>query len=105
MDFTIECSYDTTETYQKALLSIFHTEYDMLVDKIQSLYDSIETTDKLKHILGKVQKITPVSNDLAFFLLFSYQYFAHTYAFLKEEEIGQTSSAYESLCSIFLIEG
>ena len=101
MDYSIECSYDTTETFQQAILTIFHTEYDMLVDKIQSLYDSLEKTDKLKHILGKVQRIIPVSNDHAFFILFSYQYFAHTHAFLKEEEIGQTSSAYESLCSIF----
>jgi hypothetical protein len=104
MDYNIVCFYDTTETYQQALLTIFHTEYCMLVEKIQALYDSIEKTEKLKHILGKMQEITPVSNNIAFFLLFSYEYFAHTHAFLKEETVGQTSSAYESLCSIFLIE-
>jgi hypothetical protein len=101
MDYTIECSYDSTETYQLSLLTIFHTEYPMLAQKIQSLYDSIEKTDKLLFILGKVQEQTPVSLDMVFFLLFSYEYFAHTYAFLKEEENGQTTTAYESFCSIF----
>jgi hypothetical protein len=101
MDYTIDCSYDSTETYQQALLTIFHAEYDMLAMKIQTLYDTTDKTDKLLYILGKVQEITPVSEDLAFFLLFSYEYFAHTYAFFKEETIGQTSCAYESLCSIF----
>jgi hypothetical protein len=100
MDYTIDCSYDSTETYQQALLTIFHSEYSMLATKIQTLYDTTEKTDKLMNILGKVQSITPVETDMAFFILFSYEYFAHTHAFFKEEESGQTT-AYDSLCSIF----
>ena len=96
-DRNATCAYDTTETYQAELLKIFGiTHYDALVDNIQVLYDSLEQTEQLKTILKKVQSITPwATTDLAFYLLFSYEYFSHMHAYLRD------ASNYDSLYSIF----
>ena len=96
-DRTANCVYDTTETYQAELLRIFGiTDYDVLVVNIQALYDSLEKTNELNTIVKKIQSTAPwATTELAFFLLFSYEYFSYMHAYLKD------ANNYNSLCSIF----
>lgn len=81
----IKCEYDDLETYQTTLLSVFGVEYDQLIDKIQTLYELLETNEQIKMILKKVnEKMSWASPDFAFYILFSYDYFSYMHPFLIE---------------------
>lgn len=98
-DTTVTCVYlekeDSISAYQHELLSVFKlTKYEGLVSAIENLFQSLSKTDELNALLEKVHKITMMSSDLSFFILFSYDYFdaMHPYlcSLLKHESTIET---------------
>jgi hypothetical protein len=94
------CEYHSDETYQSELLKIFCVDhYELLVDKIFQLYSSLEKTQELNELLNLViKKCAPWATDeTAFFVLFSYDYFQYTHQYLIDVLTNRKTNAYLQL--------
>jgi hypothetical protein len=92
----VVCIYSDLISYQEMLLRILDTNPDGLAGEIQILYDRVKEDDKVKKLIQKINGpwITP---DLAFCVLFSYEFFDHTHRFLCDLLNDQTSTSYDTL--------
>lgn len=80
------------------LLQILDTDQDGLTDQIQVLYDRIKDRDTIQSLLHKLgEQWTP---DLAFCILFSYEFLEHTHRFLCELLTDQPLTSYEKLYAL-----
>lgn len=103
---TYVCSYlhqDTNDQYQKDLLNVFSIDsYDLLGDKITTLYQSLEKTKDFVAILEKIKMVCAPwadDNQIAFFVLFSFDYFHYTHLYLCELLLNQEPKSYALLLS------
>ena len=96
---TLVCTYSDLSTYQSMLLQILDTDQGGLTDQIQVLYDRVKDHDSIKALLRKLngQWMTP---DLAFCILFSYEFLEHTHRFLCELLTDQPLTSYETLYAL-----
>ena len=92
----IVCIYSDLRSYQEMLLHILDTDQDGLSTQIQVVYDQVKDHEKIKLLIQKINGpwMTP---DLAFCLLFSYEFFEHTHRFLCELLNHQPLTAYDTL--------
>lgn len=92
----VVCIYSDLGSYQNTILRIMNTTPDGLAGEIQVLYDRIKEDDKVQTLIQKISGHwnTP---DLAFCVLFSYEFFEHTHRFLCDLLNHQPSSAYDTL--------
>lgn len=95
----VVCIYSDLSSYQNMILRIMHTTPDGLAGEIQVLYDRIKEDDKVQTLIQKINGPwnTP---DLAFCVLFSYEFFEHTHRFLCDLLNHQPSSAYDTLYNL-----
>ena len=95
-DITVNCTYqenDSLDLYQQEVLRAFQINtYEDLLGEVEKLYETIEKTDAFMNLLTKVQESTGLPIDFSFFVLFSYDYFDKTHAYLSAKE-----NAYEEL--------
>lgn len=79
----IVCIYSNLSSYQEMILRILDTDQDGMATQIQVLYDQIKDHEKIKSLIQKINGpwMTP---DLAFCVLFSYEYFVYTHRFICE---------------------
>jgi hypothetical protein len=65
------------------ILRILDTDQDGMAAQIQVLYDQVKDNEKIKSLIQKINGpwMTP---DLAFCVLFSYEYFVYTHRFICE---------------------
>jgi len=89
------CIYSDLTSYQAMLLRILNTDQDGLVTQIQVLYDQVKDHEKVKSLIQKINGWT--TPDLAFCILFSYEYLEHTHRFLCELLNQQPLTAYDTL--------
>jgi hypothetical protein len=75
--------YDSTETYQALLLTFFQCKEEELVTKIDSYYHSLEN-DKLRELCQLIHEQTNIPLEMAFYVLFSYDYFQDMQLYLKD---------------------
>jgi hypothetical protein len=87
-DTSFKCTYLETESielYQKELLKAYHCEtIDALIPSIDAFYKSIEKTDELKKIVQKIQGMTNLADDFAFYILFSFDLFSYTHDYFMD---------------------
>jgi hypothetical protein len=88
--------YDTTETYQVLLLTFFQCKEEELVTKIDSYYRSLEN-DELKQLCQLIHEQTSIPLEMAFYVLFSYDYFQDMQLYLKDSTY--YSTLYEKIKS------
>lgn len=96
---TIVCVYDDLSSYQTILLQIFDTDFDGLTEKIQIVYDHIKTNEQVQSLLRKI-KGPWNSLDIAFCVLFSYEYLVYTHQFLCELLTERPLTSYEALYTL-----
>ena len=79
----IVCIYSNLSSYQEMILRILDTDQDGMAAQIQVLYDQVKDNEKIKSLIQKINGpwMTP---DLAFCVLFSYEYFVYTHRFICE---------------------
>ena len=79
----VVCIYSDLSSYQEMLLRILDTDQDGMATQIQVLYEQVKHLDENKSLIQKLNGpwMTP---DLAFCVLFSYEFFDHTHLFLCE---------------------
>lgn len=75
--------YDTTEEYQSYLLTFFECKEEDLVFKIDLYYHSIES-DELTKLCKLIHERTNIPLEMAFYVLFSYDYFKDVQRYLKD---------------------
>jgi hypothetical protein len=83
----MKCQYDSTETYQSELLRAFHLENtDTLCEKVSNLYNHLEKTSEFNELLENVIKNCAIwaTYEMAFFVLFSYDYFQCTHEYIVD---------------------
>jgi hypothetical protein len=92
----IICIYTDLSSYQEMILRILDTNLDGLATEIQLLYDQLKDQEKIKSLIQKINGpwMTP---DLAFCVLFSYEYFEYTHRFICELLNHQPLTAYDTL--------
>jgi len=96
----MKCEYDSDETYQSELLKAFKVDdCENLSDEVFKLYSSLEKTQELNELLEDViKKCAPWATDeTAFFVLFSYDYFQYTHEYIIELLTRQKKDAYQKL--------
>jgi hypothetical protein len=78
------------------ILRILGTNLDGLATQIQVLYDQLKDHEKINILIQKINGpwMTP---DLAFCVLFSYEYFEYTHRFICELLNDQPLTAYDTL--------
>jgi len=85
-DTTFRCTYfekDSLELYQKELLRACGCEtVDQLVPTIEAMY--VTRQAELTPLLQKIMQLTNVSEDLSFFVLFSFDYFTYMHDYLVD---------------------
>lgn len=83
-DTSFRCTYmetDSLELYQQELLRACVCEsVEQLVPKIESMYETRK--EELSPLLQKIMTLTNVSEDLSFFVLFSFDYFTYMHDYL-----------------------
>jgi len=95
----MKCEYDD-DTYQSELLKAFYLDnFEKLSDQVSKLYSSLEKTQELNDLLENViKKCAPWATDeTAFFVLFSYDYFQYTHEYIIELLTHQKKDAYQKL--------
>jgi hypothetical protein len=81
------------------MLSILDTDQEGLAAQIQVLYDQVKDHEKIKSLIQKINGpwMTP---DLAFCVLFSYEFFEYTHCFLCELLNQKPLTAYDTLYNL-----
>jgi hypothetical protein len=95
---TIVCVYDDLSSYQAMLLQIFDTEFDGLTEKIQFVYEHVKTNEQVQSLIQKIKG--PWNSDVAFCVLFSYEYLVHTHRFLCELLTERPLTSYDALYTL-----
>jgi hypothetical protein len=96
---SIVCVYSDLSSYQKVLLDIFDTNFNGLLAKVQTVYDHVKHHEKVQALLKKVNGPWE-SLDIAFCVLFSYEYLEHTHRFLCELLTDQPLTSYDALYTL-----
>ena len=84
---TLKCTYleqESTELYQQELLQALQCS---TVEELTHALEKLEITlqsDKLSNLLQKVVEVTQVPKDLAFYMLFSYDYFYYMHQYILD---------------------
>ncbi len=84
---TLQCTYlekESTELYQQELLQAFQCS---TVEELTHALEQLEITlqsDKLSNLLQKVVEVNQVHKDLAFYMLFSYDYFYYMHQYILD---------------------
>jgi hypothetical protein len=92
---TLVCTYNDLSSYQTLLLKILDTDEIGLTGQIEVLYERVKDNKQIETLLQKLNGQWPP--DLAFCILFSYEFFEHTHRFLCEILMNQPSVSYEKL--------
>jgi hypothetical protein len=91
------CVYSDLDSYQAMLLDILDTDEAGMSGKIQSLYEEIQSDERVQSLLQKVRGWSP---ELSFYVLFSYDYFQHTHRFLGELLTQRPLTTYDALYTL-----
>ena len=93
-DTSFRCTYmetDSLELYQQELLRACGCQtVDQLVPTIETMYES--RSEEITPLLQKIMHLTNVSEDLSFYVLFSFDYFTYMHDYLVDP------STFSSLC-------
>lgn len=82
---------DSLELYQQELLRACGCEsVDQLVPTIETMYES--RSEEITPLLQKIMYLTNVSEDLSFYVLFSFDYFTYMHDYLVDP------STFSALC-------
>ena len=85
-DTSFRCTYmetDSLELYQQELLRACGCQtVDQLVPTIETMYES--RSDEITPLLQKIMYLTNVSEDLSFYVLFSFDYFTYMHDYLVD---------------------
>jgi hypothetical protein len=95
----VVCIYSDLSSYQTMMLHILDTDQEGLATQIQVLYDQVKDHEKIKSLIQKINGpwMTP---DLAFCVLFSYEFFEYTHRFLCELLNHQPLTSYDTLYNL-----
>ena len=94
----VACVYTDLSTYQEVLLRILDTDMEGMVEQLQLLYEQLETNESIQTILKKIKGWT--SPDMAFCVLFSYDYLEHTHRLIGEILNNRPLTSYDALYSL-----
>jgi len=93
-DTSFRCTYmetDSLDLYQQELLRACGCEsVDQLVPTIETMYES--RSEEITPLLQKIMHLTNVSEDLSFYVLFSFDYFTYMHDYLVDP------STFSALC-------
>jgi len=93
-DTSFRCTYmetDSLELYQQELLRACGCQtVDQLVPTIETMYES--RSEEITPLLQKIMHLTNVSEDLSFYVLFSFDYFTYMHDYLVDP------STFSALC-------
>ena len=93
-DTSFRCTYmekDSLDLYQQELLRACGCEsVDQLVPTIETMYKT--RSEELTPLLQKIMYLTNVSEDLSFYVLFSFDYFTYMHDYLVDP------STFSALC-------
>ena len=93
-DTSFRCTYmetDSLELYQQELLRACGCQtVDQLVPTIETMYES--RNEEITPLLQKIMYLTNVSEDLSFYVLFSFDYFTYMHDYLIDP------STFSALC-------
>ena len=82
---------DSLELYQQELLRACGCQtVDQLVPTIETMYES--RSEEITPLLQKIMYLTNVSEDLSFYVLFSFDYFTYMHDYLVDP------STFSALC-------
>jgi len=82
---------DSLDLYQQELLRACGCEsVDQLVPTIETMYES--RSEEITPLLQKIMHLTNVSEDLSFYVLFSFDYFTYMHDYLVDP------STFSALC-------
>ena len=85
---TLKCTYLEQESlilYQQELLQALQCS---TIEELTLALEQLEVTiqsEKLSHLLQKVVEVTRVPKDLAFYMLFSYDYFYYMHQYILDD--------------------
>jgi len=84
---SFRCTYletDSLELYQEELLRACGCKtVDHLVPVIETLYETLKN-DEITPLLQKIMILTNVSEELSFYVLFSFDYFSYMHDYLVD---------------------
>ena len=87
-DTSFRCTYlekDSLELYQSELLRACGCQtVDQLVPAIEIMYE--KKKDELIPLLQKIMTLTNVSEELSFYVLFSFDYFSYMHDYLIDDD-------------------
>jgi hypothetical protein len=89
--------------YQQELLQAFQVEQcEQLMPCIDALYETIPRTLDFKALMTQLQSISafPLNEDMAFYLLFSFDYFSYAHTYLVEVLRQGETPSYAALMQI-----
>jgi len=93
-DTSFRCSYlekDSLQLYQEELLRACGCQsVEELVPAIETMYET--KPDELIPLLQKLMHLTNISEELSFYVLFSFDYFSYMHDYLID------SSTFQTLC-------
>ena len=93
-DTSFRCTYmetDSLELYQQELLRACGCQtVDQLVPTIETMYETLN--EEITPLLQKIMYLTNVSEDLSFYVLFSFDYFTYMHDYLVDP------STFSALC-------
>ena len=93
-DTSFRCTYmetDSLELYQQELLRACGCQtVDQLVPTIETMYET--RSEEITPLLQKIMYLTNVSEDLSFYVLFSFDYFTYMHDYLVDP------STFSALC-------
>ncbi len=93
-DTSFRCTYmetDSLELYQQELLRACGCQtVDQLVPTIETMYET--RNEEITPLLQKIMYLTNVSEDLSFYVLFSFDYFTYMHDYLVDP------STFSALC-------
>jgi hypothetical protein len=93
-DTSFRCTYlekDSLELYQQELLRACGCQsVDQLVPTIEAMYET--RSEEITPLLQKIMYLTNVSEDLSFYVLFSFDYFTYMHDYLVDP------STFSELC-------
>ena len=85
-DTSFRCTYmetDSLELYQQELLRACGCQtVDQLVPTIETMYET--RSEEITPLLQKIMYLTNVSEDLSFYVLFSFDYFTYMHDYLVD---------------------
>lgn len=93
-DTSFRCTYmetDSLELYQQELLRACGCQtVDQLVPTIETMYET--RNEEITPLLQKIMYLTNISEDLSFYVLFSFDYFTYMHDYLVDP------STFSALC-------